>query len=81
MKRGGVTPKPLPTGWVFCNRHHGDGFTIRWRRGDSTADVLQGNNVGSGTKEGLIGTIQVPIKGWADLAQIRLRGENWARSK
>ncbi|MGH4026616.1 MAG: hypothetical protein ACRDRV_18750 [Pseudonocardiaceae bacterium] len=45
MKRGGATPKTLPTGWVFLGRHHHGGITIRWRRGDREAYVLAGNKV------------------------------------
>lgn len=64
-------------GWVFLDRHHDGGVTIRWRRRDREAYVLAGNKVGSRTTEGLLGTIPVPTTGWTDLAQIRLIAENW----
>lgn len=79
MKRGGAAPKTPPTGWVFCRRHNSEGFTIRWRRGDREAAVLRGNQVGSWTTGGLLGTIPVPVTGWTDLVQIRVAGENWGR--
>lgn len=81
MKRGGATPKTLPTGWVFFRRGLSEGFTIRWQRGDREACVLKGNKVGSWTTEGLIGAIPVSAKGWVDLAQIRVIGEQWVRAK
>ena len=70
----------LPTGWVFFDRHRSDGFTIRWQRGDHEAYILKGNKVGSWTMQGFIGRIPVSIKGWVDLAQIRVAGESWLRS-
>ena len=79
VKRGGATPKTLPTGWVFFNRHLREGFTIRWKRGDREAYVLKGNTVGSWTMEGVIGRIPVSSVGWVDLKQIRGVGEGWVR--
>jgi hypothetical protein len=40
------TPKTLPAGWMFLDRRRTDGFTIRWRRGESLAYVLSGQRVG-----------------------------------
>lgn len=80
MRQGGATPKTLPTGWVFFNRQRSEGFTIRWQRGDPEAYVLKGNTVGSWTMEGLIGRIPVSAKGWVDLAQIRVIGQQWVRA-
>ncbi len=81
VSRGGAMPKTAPTGWVFFDRYRSEGFTIRWQRGDREAYVLKGNTVGSWTMEGLLGTIPVSTKGWADLAQIKGLGERWAREK
>jgi hypothetical protein len=48
----GYTASTAPTGWVFLDRHRGDGITIRWKRGDSVAYVLGGQRVGDhGMKE------------------------------
>lgn len=80
MKRGGAAPKTPPTGWVFLDRHHSGGITIRWRRGDREAYVLRGNKVGSQTMEGLLDTIPVSARGWTDFAQIRLTAENWVHA-
>ena len=81
MSQGGATAKTLPTGWVFFDRHRSDGFTIRWQRGDREAFVLEGNKVGSWTMEGVLGTIPVSVKGWVDLAEIRITGKNWVRRR
>lgn len=81
MRRGGAAAKTPPTGWVFFDRHHSEGFTIRWRRGDHEACVLLGNKVGSWSMEGLLCTIPVTPKGWVDLAEVRRLGQRWVRER
>ena len=81
MSGGGAARKTPPTGWVFVGCPRDGGVTVRWRRGDRVAYLLQGNQVGSWTSGGLLGTIPVPLTGWTDLAEIRVTGEKWVRSR
>lgn len=77
MKRGAAIPMTRPTGWVYLKSD----CTISWQRGDREAYVLKGNKVGSWTTEGLLGKVPVSPAGWVDLAEVRLIGEKWVRSK
>lgn len=77
MSRGGATPKKAPVGWVFLERH---GFTIRWRRGDPVAYVLEGKQVGEHRMTEVLDTIPVSPAGWTDLAEIRLLAQRWLRT-
>jgi hypothetical protein len=79
--RGGAAPKTAPVRWVFLNRHHHHGYTIRWRRGDAVAYVLSGQQVGSHGMADLLETIPVSPSGWTDLAEIRLAGQQWLRRR
>jgi hypothetical protein len=79
--RGGATPKALPVGWVFFGRHRNEGFTIRWRRGDPLAYVLNGQRVGDHGMTEVLGTIPVLPAGWTDLAEIRALGQRWIRGR
>lgn len=82
MKQGGATPKTAPVGWVFLDRHRADGFTIRWRRGDPVAYVLDGRRIGDhATVAGVLATIPVAPAGWTDLIEIRLLGQRWLRQQ
>lgn len=81
MRWGGAAPKTPPTGWVFVGCHRNGGVTVRWRRGDQEAYLLRGNQVGSWTADGLLATISVPRRGWADLSEIRVTGEKWVRAR
>lgn len=82
MRRGGAAPKTAPVGWVFVARHRGEGITVRWRRGDRLAYVLEGKRVGDhSTSTGVLDTVPVVSAGWADLAEIRMLGERWMRGK
>ncbi len=47
MSRGGVAPTKAAVGWVFLDHRRHDGYTIRWRRGDTVAHVLRGQQVGN----------------------------------
>jgi hypothetical protein len=78
--RGGATPTTAPVGWVFLDRHRHDGYTIRWRRGDSVAYVLAGKRIGDLGMTEVLATISVPPAGWTDLAEIRLLGQRWLRA-
>lgn len=77
--RGGFTPSTAPTGWVFLKRHRPEGITIRWKRGDSVAYVLEGQRIGDHGMSGVLGTIPVLPSGWTDLAEIRQLGQRWMR--
>ena len=75
MTRGGVV------GWVFLDRDRHDGYTIRWRRGDSIAHVLSGRQVGDHGMFEVMGTLSVSSSGWTDLAEVRLAGQRWLRQQ
>lgn len=70
-------PKAAPVGWVFFDRHRREGFTIRWRRGEHVAYVLDGQRVGDHGTAHVLGTIAVLPAGWTDLAEIRALGHKW----
>jgi hypothetical protein len=78
---GGATPRASPVGWVFLDRHGKDGITVRWRRGDRVAYVLDGRRVGDHGMADILGTIPVAPTGWTDLAEIRSLGQRWARGR
>lgn len=78
--KGGYTPSTAPTGWVFIDRHRQEGFTIRWKRGDSVAYVLSGQRVGDHGMADVLGTIPVLPAGWTDLAEVRALGRRWVRA-
>ena len=79
--RGGATPTTAPVGWVFLDRHRQDGITIRWRRGEPVAYVLDGKQVGDHGMSEVLDTIPVLPSGWTDLAEIRLLGRRWLRAR
>jgi hypothetical protein len=79
-RQSGVTPKALPVGWVFLDRRRTDGLTIRWRRGDPVAYVLDGRRLGDHAMIGVLDTIPVVPTGWTDLAEIRQLGQRWLRT-
>lgn len=78
---GREPPKTAPVGWVFLNRQREDGITIRWRRGDRTAYVLDGQRVGDYGMNEVLDTIPVTPTGWTDLAEVRLLGQRWLRQR
>jgi len=55
------------------------GYTVRWRRGDPVAQVLEGRQLDNHGTAGMLGTIPVPTSGWADLAEVRQVGQRWLR--
>lgn len=77
--QGGPPQATALIGWVFLDRHRQEGFTIRWRRGEQTAYVLDGQRVGDHAMAGVLATIPVLPEGWTDLAEIRLLGQRWLR--
>ncbi len=79
--RGGFTPSTAPTGWVFLDRYRADGFTIRWKRGDAVAYVLEGQRVGDHGMTDVVDTIPVLPAGWTDLGEIRALGQRWVRTR
>jgi hypothetical protein len=79
MSKGGAAPSTPLIGWVFFDRHRQDGFTIRWRRGDRVAYVLNGQRVGDHGMADILGTIPVLPAGWTDLTEIRALGRRWVR--
>lgn len=69
-------------GWVFLNGHGPDGITVRWKRGDPVAYVLDGHRLGDhSTVAGILDTVPVTPAGWTDLAEIRLLGQRWTRQR
>lgn len=82
MSRGGAAPKTAPVGWVFLSRPGGAGITIRWRRGERTAYVLEGQRIGDhAVVRGVLDTVPVAQAGWTDLAEVRLLGQRWLRQQ
>lgn len=92
MTGGGQAPKTLPVGWVFFDPRvsldprapsgyrYPEGFTLRWRRGESVAYVLHGRRIGDHTTdEGVLTTIPVAPARWTDLTEIRSLGTRWLR--
>ncbi len=79
-RSGGAAPKTPVVGWVFFDRHRQDGFTIRWRRGDSVAYVLSGQRLGDHGTVNTLGTVPVRPTGWTDLSEIRELGRRWMTS-
>ena len=67
--KGGAASSTPIVGWAFLDRHRHDGYTIRWRRGDSVAYVLSGQRVGDHTMTEILATIHVVPTGWTDLAE------------
>jgi hypothetical protein len=59
MSHGGGTQTIAPIGWVFLDCHREDGFTVRWRRGELVAYVLDGKRVGDHAMTGVLGKIPV----------------------
>jgi hypothetical protein len=79
--RGHVVPPirfPL-VGWVYLEALRPEGVTVRWRRGDPVAYVLEGRRICDHSTASVIGTIPVLPAGWTDLAQIRELGNRWVR--
>ena len=82
MTRGGATPKTTPIGWAFLTRSGEGGITVRWRRGEAMAYILEGLRIGDHTTvAGVLDTIPVASTGWTDLAEIRLLGHRWLRQQ
>ncbi|MGH3802281.1 MAG: hypothetical protein ACRDTD_19530, partial [Pseudonocardiaceae bacterium] len=78
--RGGAMPMTSPTGWVYLRSAH---CTIRWQRGDKVAYIFEGKQTEANSDEGIevLATIPVSSKGWTDLADVKLAGENWVKAK
>jgi len=79
--QGGAARSTPLVGWVFLGHHRHDGYTIRWRRGDSVVYVLAGKQVGVCGMSEVLDTIPVSPSGWTDLAEIRLLGQRWLRAR
>jgi hypothetical protein len=78
MKRqNGAAPQTALIGWVFIDRYHRDGITIRWRRGDPLAYILPGNKLGDHSTTNVLGTIPVQPAGWTDHNEIRHLAQRW----
>lgn len=76
--RGSSVSRPGPVGWVYLE----DGFTIRWRRGDTVAYVFSGEQPWADpATTPVVATIPVAKKGWTDHTQIRSLGQRWVREK
>lgn len=73
MSRSGTA---APVGWAFLDYRH-DGFTVRWKRGDTVAYVLAGQRFGDHGMVDVVDTVPVPPTGWTDEAEIRALGRRW----
>ncbi|MGQ0778022.1 MAG: hypothetical protein ACT4NY_27030 [Pseudonocardiales bacterium] len=77
-RASGTTAHAAPTGWAHLRGGASpEGYTIRWQRGDQTAHILPGNQVGSHTSVGVLTTMDVPPHGWTDLSHLRAHGQRW----
>lgn len=79
--KGGATKSSAVVGWVFIDRHLPNGFTVRWRRGDAVAYILDANQVGEHSNSGVVATIPVLPAGWTDLEDIQALGERWVQRR
>lgn len=69
-------------GWIYLRGGaSAEGYTIRWQRGDRTAHILPGNQVGSHAMAGVLATVEVPPHGWTDAGHIRAHGQRWLTSQ
>ena len=75
-------PMTSPTAWAYLPS--GD-CTICWRRRDKVAYIFPGKQMETYPDEALrvevLDTIPVSSKGWTDLADVRLAGENWVKAR
>ncbi|MGH8603494.1 MAG: hypothetical protein ACREXR_12205 [Gammaproteobacteria bacterium] len=82
MSGGCAFPLIALRGWVYVPS--GD-CTIRWQRGDNVAYIFKGKRLETHPNETLraelLATIPVSSKGWTDLADVKLAGENWVKAK
>ena len=71
-----------PTAWSYLLS--GD-CTIRWQRGDKVAYIFEGKQLeahpGEPPMAEVLATIPVSSKGWTDMADVKLAGENWVKAK
>lgn len=78
---GGAVPKTEPVGWVFLDRYHPDGITVRWRRGEVVAYILDGKRLGDHMLVGVLAKLSVSPAGWTDIADIQTLGQRWLRQQ
>jgi hypothetical protein len=75
-------PMTSPTAWVYLPS--GD-CTIRWLRGDKVAYIFEGKQLEAYSDKPsmteVLATIPVSSKGWTDIADVKLAGENWVKAK
>ncbi|MGH3940442.1 MAG: hypothetical protein ACRDTG_17755 [Pseudonocardiaceae bacterium] len=82
MKPGSAMPISRATGWVYLRSGN---CTIRWQRGDAVAYIFEGKQLETYPDEPLrvevLATMPVSSKGWTDLADVKLAGENWVKAR
>ncbi|MGH3927934.1 MAG: hypothetical protein ACRDTT_34580 [Pseudonocardiaceae bacterium] len=78
-KTVGAFTHAAPMGWVHLRGgvNNPEGYTIRWRRGDPVAHVLMGKQLDSHAITDVVTTVEVPLRGWVDVAHIRAHGQRW----
>jgi hypothetical protein len=78
-KAVGTSAHAAPIGWVHLRggAHAPEGYTIRWRRGETVAYVLVGKQLDSHAITGVFTTVEVPLHGWFDMSHIRAHGQRW----
>ncbi len=74
-------PSTSPVGWVFFGHQSHAGYTIRWRRGDSVAYILAGQQMFSHQTVHALDTIEVSPSGWTDMNDILATGQRWQRQR
>ena len=82
MNRGSAMPMTSPTAWAYLPS--GD-CTIHWQRGDKVTYIFKGKQLeaypGEPPTAEVLATIPVSSKGWTDMADVKLAGENWVKAK
>ncbi|MGH3912543.1 MAG: hypothetical protein ACRDTC_03910 [Pseudonocardiaceae bacterium] len=78
-KSVGVSVHAAPIAWLHLSggMNVPEGYTIRWRRGDAVAYVLAGKQLSSHAITDVVTTVEVPLRGWVDMAHVREHGQRW----
>lgn len=78
-RAAGVSAHAAPVAWLHLRggAANPQGYTIRWRRGDSVAYVLVGKQLDSHAVTDVLTTVQVPSQGWIDMEHVRAHGQRW----
>ncbi|MGH3928981.1 MAG: hypothetical protein ACRDTF_03275 [Pseudonocardiaceae bacterium] len=78
-KAVGTSAHVAPIAWLHLrgDPNNPEGYTIRWRRGETVAYVLVGKQLDSHAITGVLTTVDVPLHGWIDFNHVRAHGRRW----